>query len=171
MQQWTGEERDFAVKAYYQNGETLVRARSTFRTHFNVPRNWPVPSNRAIHQKWQYGTLCQHRESSGPNFLRMRLAMQLMRTAMWKCCKIYSPHNSTVFLWMKTRYSSRMEQQATQQECQWTQLMLCSRTESFPGIGITHGPTPRTHDLTPCDYFLWGTWKQMFETRPRTIGI
>jgi len=72
----------------------------------------------------------------------MRLALQLplMRTAMWKCCKISSPHNSLVFLWMKTRYSSRMEQQATQQECRWTQLMLCSRTESFPGMGITHAP-------------------------------
>ena len=77
-------------------------------------------------------------------FLRMRLVMQLllMRTAMWKCCKISSPHNSPVFLWMKTRYSSRMEQQATQQECQWMQLMLCSRTESFPGMGISHGPPP-----------------------------
>ena len=48
MQQWTGEERTFTVKAYYQNGESLVRARSAFRTHFNVPPNRPVPSNHAI---------------------------------------------------------------------------------------------------------------------------
>jgi len=48
MQQWTGEERAFAVKAYYQNGESLVRVRRAFRTHFNVPRNRPVPSNHAI---------------------------------------------------------------------------------------------------------------------------
>ena len=39
MQQWTGEERAFVFKAYYQNGESLVRARRTFRTHFNIPRN------------------------------------------------------------------------------------------------------------------------------------
>ena len=69
---------------------------------------------KSLHsQKWQYGALCQHRESSSPTFLRMRLTVQLllMRTAMWKCCKISSPHNSPVFLGMKTCYSSRMEQQ------------------------------------------------------------
>jgi len=48
MQQWTGEERAFAVKAYYQNGEGLVRDRRAFRTRFNVPRNRPVPSNHTI---------------------------------------------------------------------------------------------------------------------------
>jgi len=48
MQQWTGEEHAFAVKAYYQNGESLVRAWRAFRTHFNVPRNRPVPSNHTI---------------------------------------------------------------------------------------------------------------------------
>jgi len=48
MQHWMGEERAFAVKAYYQNGEILVRARRTFRTHFNVLRNRPIPSNHAI---------------------------------------------------------------------------------------------------------------------------
>jgi len=48
MQQWMGEERAFAIKAYYQNGESLVRARCTFDTHFNVAHNQPVPSNYAI---------------------------------------------------------------------------------------------------------------------------
>ena len=48
MEQWTDEERAFAVKVYYQNGESLVLTRRAFRTHFNVPRNRPVPSNNAI---------------------------------------------------------------------------------------------------------------------------
>jgi len=48
MQQWTGEERAFAIKAYYQNGENVVWARRTFRTHINVTRNQPIPSNHAI---------------------------------------------------------------------------------------------------------------------------
>jgi len=48
MEQWTGEERAFAVKAYYQNGESLVPARRAFRTRFSVLRNRPVPSNHAI---------------------------------------------------------------------------------------------------------------------------
>ena len=48
MQQWAGEELAFAIKAYYQNGESLVRAWRAFRTHFNVPHNRLVPSNHAI---------------------------------------------------------------------------------------------------------------------------
>ena len=43
-----GEERAFAVKAYYQNGESLVQARRVFRAHFNVLRNRPAPSDHAI---------------------------------------------------------------------------------------------------------------------------
>jgi len=32
-------------------------------------------------------------------------------------------------------------------------------------------PTPRSPDLTPCDYFLWGYLKtKVFETKPRTIA-
>jgi len=47
--------------------------------------------------------------------------------------------------------------------------MLCSRTESFPGMGISHAP--RYPDLTPCDYFLGGHLKtKVFETKPRTIA-
>ena len=82
------------------------------------------------------------------------MQLLLMRTTMWKFCKISSPYNSPVFLWMKARYSSRMEQQATQQECQWTQLMLCSRTESFPGMGISHAPP--LHRLNPLRLFSLG---------------
>ena len=48
MQQWTGEERAFAIKACYQNGASLVRTRRAFRAHFNVPPNRPVPSNHTI---------------------------------------------------------------------------------------------------------------------------
>jgi hypothetical protein len=47
MQQWMGEERAFAVKAYYQNGEILVPARRAFRTHFNVPRNRAIKTGVA----------------------------------------------------------------------------------------------------------------------------
>jgi len=47
MQQWTGEHA-FAVKAYYENRDSLVWVRRPFRTNFNVLCNRPVPSNHAI---------------------------------------------------------------------------------------------------------------------------
>jgi len=37
-------------------------------------------------------------------------------------------------------------------------------------MGISHAP-PRSPNLTPWDYFLWGYLKtKVFETRPRTIA-
>ena len=48
MEQWSGVHRGYAVKAYYQHGESLVQAQRAFRRHFNVPRNRPVPSNHAL---------------------------------------------------------------------------------------------------------------------------
>jgi len=74
---------------------------------------------RALHEKPLHSekvtVWCAMSESGiiGPYFFfRMRLAMLLllMRTAIWKCRKISSPHNSLVFVSMKIRYSSRMEQ-------------------------------------------------------------
>ncbi|KAG8300165.1 hypothetical protein J6590_082973 [Homalodisca vitripennis] len=48
MDRWTAEHRSYAVKAYYTNGESLVKTRRAFRRHFNIPRNRPVPSDNAI---------------------------------------------------------------------------------------------------------------------------
>ncbi|KAG8311811.1 hypothetical protein J6590_035893 [Homalodisca vitripennis] len=48
MDRWTGEHSGYAVKAYYTNGESLVKTRHAFRRHFNKPRNRPVPLDNAI---------------------------------------------------------------------------------------------------------------------------
>jgi len=74
MQQWTGEERTFTVKAYYQNGESLVRAGRAFRTHFNVPPNRPVPSNHAIN------TWVENFEVSGSIFKKRGGSKKSVRT-------------------------------------------------------------------------------------------
>ena len=66
MDLWTGEQRGFAVKAYYQNGESFVQTQRAFRHHFNIPRNQPVPSDNAI-QIWvnnfeQTGSMSKKRQ-------------------------------------------------------------------------------------------------------------
>lgn len=48
MNRWTGEQRGFAVKTYFQNGESFVQTRRVFRRHFKIPRNQPLPSDNAI---------------------------------------------------------------------------------------------------------------------------
>lgn len=48
MEQWTGEERAFAIKTYYKNNDSVVVAQRLFRRQFNIQRNRPVPSANAI---------------------------------------------------------------------------------------------------------------------------
>jgi len=65
-------------------------------------RYWSHANPRTLHEKPLHSqkvtVWCAMLASGiiGPYFLRMSLVMQLllMRTAMWKCCKISSPHNS-----------------------------------------------------------------------------
>lgn len=51
MERWTPQQRAYAVKAFYQNGNCYINARRAFRNHFNINRNQPVPSACAI-KKW-----------------------------------------------------------------------------------------------------------------------
>jgi len=92
------------------------------------------------------------------------MQLLLMRAAMWKCCKISSPHNSPVFLWMKTSYSSRMSNKPHSKNVNALfPNRVVSRNGDIPW-------PPSSPDLTPCNYFLWGYLKtKVFETRSRTI--
>ena len=44
MNCWTGEQRAFAIKAYYKNNDSFIAAQRLFRLHYNIHRNDPVPS-------------------------------------------------------------------------------------------------------------------------------
>ena len=44
MNRWTGEQRAFAIKAYYKNNDSFIAAQRLFRLHYNIHRNDPVPS-------------------------------------------------------------------------------------------------------------------------------
>jgi hypothetical protein len=48
MEQWTGAQRAFAVKAFYKNGDNFVIAQREFRREFGIHRNRAVPSAHAI---------------------------------------------------------------------------------------------------------------------------
>ncbi|KAL4711337.1 hypothetical protein ACJJTC_019178 [Scirpophaga incertulas] len=48
MSHWSGAHRSFAVEQYLKNGESLVRARRTFCTHFNIRRLSDGPSTQLI---------------------------------------------------------------------------------------------------------------------------
>lgn len=47
MEQWSKQQRSFAVKAFYQSG-SYTAARRRFRLHFRINRNRPVPSVNSI---------------------------------------------------------------------------------------------------------------------------
>ena len=48
MEQWTGVQSAFALKALYKNGESFVIAQREFRREFAIHRNRAVPSAHAI---------------------------------------------------------------------------------------------------------------------------
>ena len=48
MERWTPQQRVYAVKAFYQNGNSYTHVRRAFRIHFNINRNKQVPSACAI---------------------------------------------------------------------------------------------------------------------------
>jgi transposase len=48
MEPWTGAQRAFAVKAFYQNGDSFVIARRDFRREFGIYPNCAVPSAHVI---------------------------------------------------------------------------------------------------------------------------
>ena len=48
MEQCTGAQRAFAVKAFYKNGDSFVIAQREFRREFGIHRNRAVPSAHAV---------------------------------------------------------------------------------------------------------------------------
>ena len=48
MEPWTGAQSTFAVKAFYQNGDSFVIAQREFRREFGIYRNRAVTSAHAI---------------------------------------------------------------------------------------------------------------------------
>jgi hypothetical protein len=48
METWTGAQRAFAVKAFYENGDSFVIAQREFRRDFGIHRNRAVPSAHAL---------------------------------------------------------------------------------------------------------------------------
>ncbi|PSN36634.1 hypothetical protein C0J52_22297 [Blattella germanica] len=87
MDRWSGEQRGFVVKAYYQIGQSLVQARHAFRRHFNIPHNQPVLSDNAI-RTWicnleETGSMTKKRGGSVKTVRTENIAA--VREAMVRC--------------------------------------------------------------------------------------
>lgn len=105
MERWTGEHRGYAIKAYYQNGESLVQTRRDFRRHFNIPRNQPVPSDNAM-KMWvnnleQTGSTYRKRGGSART-IRTPENIERVRQAMLR-----SPRRSAIRHATRLRISDR----------------------------------------------------------------
>lgn len=86
MDRWTGEQRGFAVKAYFQNDESFIQTRRVLRRHFKIPRNQLLTSDNAIRTQVnnlkQTGSTTKNRGGSAKtvqtpeNIERVRQAIQ-----------------------------------------------------------------------------------------------
>ena len=46
---WSGEERAFAVEAYFSNHKSIIATQRAFRNHFNIAPRGPVPDRKLFH--------------------------------------------------------------------------------------------------------------------------
>lgn len=117
MERWTGEHRGYAIKAYYQNGESLVQTRRDFRRHFNIPRNQPVPSDNAM-KMWvnnleQTGSTYRKRGGSART-IRTPENIERVRQAMLR-----SPRRSAIRHATRLRISDRSVRRILHQDLRY----------------------------------------------------
>ena len=98
------------------------------------------------------------------------MQLLLVRTAMWKCCKISSPPQLARF---PVKGNTSFQQDGATSHT--ARMSMNSVNALFPNRVVSRNGdiacAPGSLDLTPCDYFLWGYLKtKVFETRPRTIA-
>jgi hypothetical protein len=74
MEQWTGAQRAFVVKAFYKNGETLTIARREFRREFGIHCNLAFASAYGIK------TWFQNFEATGPTLKEKGGSVKTVRT-------------------------------------------------------------------------------------------
>lgn len=70
MEQWSGEQRAFAIKSYYKNNDSVVAVQRQFRLHFAIPRHGRVPSAHAIKswiRKFEETGTANKSKLKGPN--------------------------------------------------------------------------------------------------------
>jgi transposase len=74
MEPWTGAQRDFAVKAFYKNGDSFVIAQREFQREFGIHCNRAVPSAHAIK------TWVQNFEDTGSTLKKKGSSVQIICT-------------------------------------------------------------------------------------------
>lgn len=45
---WSVQQRVFAVRRYFENGESIVQTQRDFRTNFDIPRHGTIPDRNTI---------------------------------------------------------------------------------------------------------------------------
>ena len=68
MEQWTAQHSAFAVKAYFNNGDSAITTQRLFCRHFNIPRHGRVPCHNTIKewmQNFRENTLALKRKPRG----------------------------------------------------------------------------------------------------------
>lgn len=70
MENWSGEQRSFAIKSYYKNNDCVVAAQRQFRIKFNIARHGRIPSAHAIKEwvrKFEETGSAMNVKHKGPN--------------------------------------------------------------------------------------------------------
>ncbi|CAG5047060.1 unnamed protein product [Parnassius apollo] len=94
MSQFTGEQRAFAVQAFYENGHSYIIVRRMFRVKFNLRSIRQCPSTQLLKQ-WlkrfqETGSTLPMRRQGRSRTLRTEQAIQEVNRSVQKCGTHYA---------------------------------------------------------------------------------
>ncbi|CAI6359906.1 unnamed protein product [Macrosiphum euphorbiae] len=171
---WHGEHRAFVVEEYIRNGGSAITTQRAFRIRFQLGRHDPVPDRKTI-QVWlsnfrATGSALKRKSSGRPltattpdNVARVSASIQQSpRRSELKHAAVFTRNHKEVWFQQDgaTAHTSRRS--------------LTILREMFPGhlLSLRGDITwpPRSPDLSPCDFFLWGHLKaQVYTHRPTSL--
>ena len=150
--------RSFVVETFFTNNGSITATQRLFRTHFKLGRRDPVPSRNTI-LLWiknfrKNGSVLKGRSTGRP--------------------RTYTTPENAMAVKASVQHSPQRCFQQDGATAHTSQNAIKILKEMFPNHLISMrgdiGWPPRSPDLNPCDYFLWGYLKsKVYTQRPRAV--
>ncbi|KAK8398607.1 hypothetical protein O3P69_004027 [Scylla paramamosain] len=178
---WSGEHRGFAVRTYFKNGRSVIATQRAFRLHFNIPRHGPIPDGKAI-RHWiealeDNGSTRRPRVSKfgviGPYFfeedgrsvtVNSQRYLAMLEDFFEPKLEELSEETNLGDIWFQQDGATALT----------AQVAMVKLRQMFPARLVSRRGdvewSPRSPDLSICDFFLWGYLKEkVFRGRPHNL--
>ncbi|XP_044762467.1 uncharacterized protein LOC123319508 [Coccinella septempunctata] len=183
MEEYPGNHRAFCIRAYYRNGDSIVSAQRLYRAEFHV-RNAPKDDTirKLIRMFENTGSSVKIHHPGRPRSVRTQQAIEEVRVSVRqnpsqsvrKRGQGLSIKKSSLYTILKKDFNAETWFQPDGATCHTSNQSLAVVNQLFPEKVISRRGTinwpPRSPDLTPLDYFMWGYIEQkVYENKPPTL--